>query len=264
MFTQQTKKISETMKNALFPVLMMLLITSCVGSRAFKSDYFEFASEKENLSEKAAIVMVPEYVDDDMIYYCRRGNYDGRQRVYYGVRGENLITQAFDTRSTRTIWEIDPPQDRYIAEIIVPEEDEVLLEQTFQETVSQNFGISGETVTLQTEVWIFKELGDAPLPFKTVDGRGMRYSYENGHISGRGINLRVIGISLETILKDRPILIELNDLARYNFDIKWEVDSFDNLLEVLHQNGLTLEPDTREVTFTRISPIAQSTVSENP
>lgn len=251
------------MKNALFPVLMMLFITSCVGSRAFKSDYFEFASEKENLSEKAAILMVPEYVDDDMIYYCRRGNYDGRQRVYYGVRGENLITQAFDTRSTRTIWEIDPPQDRYIAEIIVPEENEELLKKTFQETVSQNFGISGETVTMQTDVWIFKELGDNPLPFKSAKGRGMRYSSTNGHISGRGINLGVVGFALESVLKDRPILVELNDRARYDFDIKWEVDNFDNLLEVLHQNGLTLEPDTREVTFTRISP-KQITVSESP
>jgi hypothetical protein len=112
----------------------------------FQSDYFAFATEEENVEFKTAIELVPDYVDENMFYYCRTGVYDGRQIVYKGVRGPGLVLDAYQTTEARTIWNSDIPDHRYIAEIIVPAADEALLFQEFINAVDQKFCIAGRNV----------------------------------------------------------------------------------------------------------------------
>jgi hypothetical protein len=226
-----------------FPVL---LFAACQNSE-FQSEYFDFAKDSDEVEFKAEIKQVPDHVDDNMVYFCRTGEYNNRQVVYKGVLSKNLILSAYKTTGTRVIWNKEVPEHRYIAEIIVPEPDEELLYSEFQQAVDQKFGISASEELQTIEVLELHNITSKPIGFEETDDSEVKWSQEDGYISGVGINMGMLARIIERVSKEKPVFNAIEGTQRYAIDIEWEPGNIEELNSLLSESGLELVTKKREV-----------------
>lgn len=218
-------------------ILPLILLSACGGSR-FTSEHFEFARERDNIPFKADIKIVPDEVDDNMVYYCRQGAYHGRQIVYKGVSSRWLIRAAYQTQFARMIWNVDVPDHQNIAEIIVPEPDDDLLQKAFVDAVESTFKISMTKETRTIPVLELRKRDGADITLKKVDASRIRWSPTNGKITGVGISLHMLSTILETVMVTQPVFSSGFDAQRYEIDLVWEAGNIGSLNEALHEMGL--------------------------
>jgi hypothetical protein len=239
-------------------ILILVFIIACQDTR-FQSDYFEFASERDAVEFKAEIKQVPEYVDDNMVYFCRTGVYNGRQIVYKGVSGQALITGAHRTTDARIIWNKEVPSNRYIAEIIVPESNEDLLYQEFAKAVDQKFEIESFKETHLIEVYELNFIDGQTIQFEETDASSIRWSQRDGKISGVGITPGMLSGIIERITKQKPVFSNIESNQRYAIDLEWEEGNMDDLNSKLREFGLELDISEREVQILIVNPARTET-----
>lgn len=227
-------------------IVSILIITGCQDSR-FESEYFEFAKESDAIEFKSEIRQVPDHVDDDMVYFCRNGVYDKRQVVYKGVNGKALIRGAYRTTDARIRWNKDIPDNKYIAEIIVPKPDETLLYYEFQKAVNQQFGIETERKAQPVDVLELNKIDGESINIEKTDASEVRWSQEDGMISGVGINMGMLSKIIERVSNEKPVFNKIHESQRYAIDIKWEPGNINDLNSKLSQFGLELVPKQKEV-----------------
>lgn len=218
-------------------ILPLLLLSACGESR-FTSEHFEFARERDNIPFKADIKIVPDEVDDNMVYYCRQGAYHGRQIVFKGVSARRLIRAAYQTQFARMIWNVDVPDHQTTAEIIVPEPDDDLLQKAFVDAVESTFEISMTKETRTIPVLELRKRDGADITLKKVDASRIRWNQEDGKISGIGMTMNMLVIVLETMMNTHPVFGSGFDAQRYEIDLVWEAGNIDSLNDALHVMGL--------------------------
>lgn len=218
-------------------IIPILLLSACGGSR-FTSEHFEFARERDNIPFKAEVKIVPDEVDDNMVYYCRNGVYNGRQIVYKGVSARSLIRAASQTQFARMIWNVDVPDHQTIAEIIVPEPDDSLLQKAFLDAVESTFNISATKETRTVSVLELRKRDGADITLKKVDASRIRWNQENGKISGIGMTLNMLSTVLEIVMNSQPVFSSGFDAQRYEIDLVWEAGNIESLNQALYEMGL--------------------------
>jgi len=236
----------------------LICSVACQDSR-FQSDYFEFASERDAVEFKAEIKLVPEYVDDDMVYYCRTGVYDGRQIVYKGVSGKALVTGAHRTTDARVVWNKEIPENRYIAEIIVPESNEDILYQEFAKAVDKKFEIESAKETLLIEVYELNIIDGESIQFEETDASRVRWTQQDGKISGVGITAGMLSGIIERVTKKKPVFSNIDSNQRYAIDLEWEEGNVEDLNSKLHEFGLELVISERGVELLIVNPAQSET-----
>lgn len=234
--------------------MIIVLSVACKDTR-FQSDYFDFASERDAVEYKAEIKQVPEYVDDDMVYYCRTGVYDGRQIVYKGVIGQNLVTAAHRTTDARVVWNKQISQNRYIAEIIVPKSDQELLYQEFVKAVDQKFEIKTTKETQLIEVYELNIIDGQSIQFEETDASRIRWSQQDGKISGVGITPGMLSGIIERVTKKKPVFSNIDSNQRYAINLEWEEGNLEDLNSKLRKYGLELVILKREVELLIVNPV---------
>lgn len=239
-------------------IFILAFFVACQDTR-FESDYFEFASERDAIEFKAEIKQVPEYVDDDMVYYCRSGVYNGRQIVYKGVTGPVLVRNSHQTNDARIIWNKEIPENRYIAEIIVPEADEDLLYQEFTMAVDQKFEIESTKETHLIEVYELNLIDGQTIQFEETDASRVRWTQRDGKISGVGITPNMLSGIIERVTKKRPVFSNIDDNQRYAVDLEWEEGNMEELNSKLREFGLELISSEREVELLIVNPAQTET-----
>lgn len=227
-------------------LLSVLIFTACQNSQ-FQSEYFEFAKESDAIEFKAKIKQVPDHVDDDMVYFCRTGVYNNRQVVYKGVDGIALIRGAYQTTDARIIWNKEVPDQKFIAEIIVSEPNEELLYNEFRKAVNQQFEISPIKEEQTIEVFELNNIEGESIPFKKTDDSVVKWSQQDGKISGVGINMKMFSQIIERVSKDKPVFNNIEDNQRYAIDLEWESGNIHDLNSKLSEFGLELTTKQKEV-----------------
>jgi len=241
-----------------FSTLIIVLSVACKDTR-FQSDYFDFASERDAVEYKAEIKQVPEYVDDDMVYYCRTGVYDGRQIVYKGVIGQTLVTAAHRTTDARVVWNKQISQNRYIAEIIVPKSDQELLYQEFAKAVDQKFEIKSTKEIQLIEVYELNIIDGQSIQFEQTDASRVRWSQQDGKISGVGITASMLSGIIERVTKKKPVYSNIESNQRYAINLEWEEGNLEDLNSKLRKYGLELVIVKKEVELLVVNPVQQET-----
>jgi hypothetical protein len=218
-------------------IFLLLLLSACGGSR-FTSEHFEFARERDNIPFKADIKIVPDDVDDNMVYYCRQGAYHGRQIVFKGVSARWLIRHAYETNFPRMVWNVEVPDHQTIAEIIVPEPDDDMLQKAFVEAVESTFEISMTKETRTIPVLELRKRAGADITLKKVDASRISWNQEDGKITGIGMTMGLLGIVLEIVMNSQPVFSSGFDAQRYEIDLVWEAGNIDSLNQALYKMGL--------------------------
>lgn len=245
-------------KSLLVSSFFLVFTVACQDTR-FQSDYFEFANERDSVPFKAEIKQVPDYVDDNMVYYCRTGVYDGRQIVYKGVSGQALVTGAHRTTDSRVVWNKEIPGNRYIAEIIVPEADEDLLYQEFAKAVDQKFEIESTKETHIIEVYDLNIIDGESIHFKETDASRVRWTQQDGKISGVGITPNMLSGIIERVTKKKPVFSNIESNQRYAIDLEWKEGDMDDLNSKLREFGVELIITEREVELLIVNPAQAET-----
>lgn len=227
-------------------IIPLFLLSACGGSR-FTSEHFEFAREKDNIPFKADIQIVPDDVDDRMVYYCRNGVYNGRQVVYKGVSARSLIRAAYQTQFARMIWNVDVPDHQTIAEIIVPESDDDLLQKAFVDAVESTFNISATKEIRTLPVLELRKREGADITLEKVDASRIRWSPTNGKITGAGITMHMLSTILETVIITQPVFSSGFNAQRYEIDLVWEAGNIESLNLALYEMGLEVITIVRPV-----------------
>lgn len=221
-----------------------ILLASCLesGGPRFDSEYFEFAKEADSLQRKAVIKPVPKTVDDDMVYYRRRGVYQGRQVVLKGVGPRGLITHAYGMDESRTIWNVELPDTNYIAEIIVLTPNRDSLRQRLRQVVNDKLGVAPTFVERREKVLKMEEIEGQSITFLKSDGGSRKFGWDPGQVSGEDMDLGMLRTALANVpmLKDRIILQEDSSEQRYDIDLQWKKGSLTALRDTLRQYGLDL------------------------
>ena len=239
-----------------FQLLGLFAVLSSCSDDTFTSEYYKFATDQDSVSFRANIQAVPAHVDDNIIYYCRSGLYFNRQITMKGISERSLILFALGARKTRAIWEIEPSDNQYIVEIIIPEPDPARnqLHKVLKNSVLEKFSIQSENVEQETKVYLLKRLNTVDLSFREVDDSIVKWKRNDGKIDGIGLTMGQLASIIESVSKSLPVFDETGIDGRFEIDIKWEAGNMESLIAVLNQNGLTLEESTKKLSFWKISP----------
>lgn len=229
----------------LLTAAIAFVLPACTEDK-FESEYFEFAHESDSLQSKAEIQPVPDEVDDDMVYYCREGIYNERQIVLKGVDAQSMITHAHGVTEARTIWNADLPDTNYIAEIIVPEPGRERVMRRLQEAIDEELGLASSQRERKVPVLMLTALDGDSIRFPASDGRTVRYSWNDGTITGEGMTMNMLRHALEVTLGE-PVISAISWEARFNVDLEWEARNVDDLRRSLEEHGLTLISSEEEI-----------------
>lgn len=217
-----------------------LLLVGCTDEETFESEYFTFADPADSVQSKAQIQPVPTSVDDDRVYYCREGPYDGRQVVLKGLGPRDLLTHAYGVTEARATWEASLPDTNFIAEVIVPTADRDRLMRRLQQAVDDELGVDASIQSRRLPVLKLTRLdADSVRLADADDGRTVKYTMDPGTVSGNGITTDVLRHALEVAV-GRPVVDEVMLERRVQVDLQWEAGQIEDLRRQLEKRGIGL------------------------
>lgn len=233
-------------------------------SSPFQSPYFDFATDEDAVEFKAVVQRVPDTVDDNMVYYCRSGVYAGRQIVYKGLRTEDLIRAAHGVSAARAIWNVDVEDAHYIAEVIVPEQDEQLLQETLRRTIDDELGLQSRREVRLVPSYRLEVLEGRSVDLRESDGQRMAWSQRDGEITGEGLNMHMLAFVIERVTGQRPVINAAGSGPQYHLELRWIAGDMVDLKKKLNEVGLALVPDIAEVEMLVVDPAPTSGSGSSP
>jgi uncharacterized protein (TIGR03435 family) len=180
-----------------------------------------------------------------------QGTFANRRITAHNFSIEGLYRMAFQKSSMRLEYLIDKelvaykPGNLYSLDVIVSKGSEPYLHEYFAKGLTEWFEIKGKLEKRTTEVIVLYSKGQANL---TESKDYSSYSGRSGTFQSEGASLNDLAEYLEDFdILGLPVVNETNLNGTYFFDLNFEPENPQSLIDALNGLGLAIKKESREI-----------------